>query len=127
MYDLDRAEIVRFAKENPTVRQHLELQDRKDKLEEVMPSYFLMSTRLNRCTSGHETATKPCKPQEGQPTDSGAAESIQFLLVPPSPLIGRRPDTTRYSAHARLSILDYLPSLYSIHILRPPLCLGAWL
>lgn len=36
MYDLDRAEINRFARENPGVRRHLDLQDRKDKLEEVM-------------------------------------------------------------------------------------------
>jgi len=36
MYDLDRAEITRFARENPTVRRHLDLQERKDKLEEVM-------------------------------------------------------------------------------------------
>ncbi|KAG9017481.1 dynamin-like GTPase mgm1 [Tulasnella sp. 427] len=36
MYDLDRTEITRFARENPGVRRHLELQDRKDKLEEVM-------------------------------------------------------------------------------------------
>ncbi|KAI0303771.1 P-loop containing nucleoside triphosphate hydrolase protein [Multifurca ochricompacta] len=36
LYDLDRKEIVDFARENPTIRQHLDLQDRKDKLEEVM-------------------------------------------------------------------------------------------
>ncbi|EJD06775.1 uncharacterized protein FOMMEDRAFT_76360 [Fomitiporia mediterranea MF3/22] len=36
IYDLDRKEIVAFAKENPAIRKHLELQDRKDKLEEVM-------------------------------------------------------------------------------------------
>ncbi|KAJ4468234.1 P-loop containing nucleoside triphosphate hydrolase protein [Lentinula aciculospora] len=35
LYDLDRKEIVEFARENPTVRRHLDLQDRKDKLEEV--------------------------------------------------------------------------------------------
>ena len=35
LYDLDRSEIERFARENPTVRRHLELQERKDKLEEV--------------------------------------------------------------------------------------------
>lgn len=35
MYDLDRTEIARFARENPTVRKHLDLQERKDKLEEV--------------------------------------------------------------------------------------------
>jgi hypothetical protein len=35
LYDLDRAEIVEFARENPVVRRHLDLQERKDKLEEV--------------------------------------------------------------------------------------------
>ncbi|KAJ3804326.1 hypothetical protein F5876DRAFT_8289, partial [Lentinula aff. lateritia] len=33
LYDLDRKEIVEFARENPIVRRHLDLQDRKDKLE----------------------------------------------------------------------------------------------
>jgi len=36
VYDQDREEILRFARENPRVRNHLELQDKKDKLEEVM-------------------------------------------------------------------------------------------
>jgi dynamin-like GTPase MGM1, mitochondrial len=36
LYNLDRKDIVEFARENPTIRQHLELQERKDKLEEVM-------------------------------------------------------------------------------------------
>lgn len=35
IYDLDRKEIVEFARENPVVRRHLDLQERKDKLEEV--------------------------------------------------------------------------------------------
>ncbi|CCM03087.1 uncharacterized protein FIBRA_05207 [Fibroporia radiculosa] len=35
LYDLDRREIVEFARENPTVRRHLDLQERKDKLEEA--------------------------------------------------------------------------------------------
>ena len=35
LYDLDRREIVEFARENPAVRKHLDLQERKDKLEEV--------------------------------------------------------------------------------------------
>ena len=35
IYDLDRNEIQRFARENPVVRKHLDLQERKDKLEEV--------------------------------------------------------------------------------------------
>jgi hypothetical protein len=35
LYDLDRREIVEFARENPVIRKHLDLQERKDKLEEV--------------------------------------------------------------------------------------------
>lgn len=35
IYDLDRKEIEEFARENPVVRRHLDLQERKDKLEEV--------------------------------------------------------------------------------------------
>jgi dynamin-like GTPase MGM1, mitochondrial len=38
LYDLDRREITEFARENPAVRKHLELQERKDKLEEVTVS-----------------------------------------------------------------------------------------
>ncbi|TDL25567.1 hypothetical protein BD410DRAFT_717362 [Rickenella mellea] len=36
IYDLDREEIAQFARENPAIRRHLDLQERKDKLEEVM-------------------------------------------------------------------------------------------
>lgn len=35
LYDLDRDEIKKFALENPKIRQHLELQERRDKLEQV--------------------------------------------------------------------------------------------
>lgn len=34
-YELDRAEVQQFARENPFVKRHLELQDRKEKLEMV--------------------------------------------------------------------------------------------
>jgi dynamin-like GTPase MGM1, mitochondrial len=44
LYDLNRDEIVDFAKENPKIRQHLDLQDRKDKLEDVR--CFLTSCAL---------------------------------------------------------------------------------
>ncbi|KAF8876751.1 hypothetical protein BD779DRAFT_1559697 [Infundibulicybe gibba] len=44
LYDLDRREIVEFARENPVVRKHLELQERKDKLEEVMKQLNSLST-----------------------------------------------------------------------------------
>ena len=35
LYDLDRKEIVEFARENPIIRKHLDLQERKEKLEEA--------------------------------------------------------------------------------------------
>jgi dynamin-like GTPase MGM1, mitochondrial len=35
VYDQDREDILQFARENPHVRKHLELQEKKDKLEEV--------------------------------------------------------------------------------------------
>lgn len=38
LYDLDREEIKKFAVENPKIRKHLELQDRRDKLEVVLRS-----------------------------------------------------------------------------------------
>ena len=46
LYDLDRSEIVEFARENPSVRSHLDLQGRKEKLEEVclQPGLELYST-----------------------------------------------------------------------------------
>ncbi|KAL0954752.1 hypothetical protein HGRIS_003703 [Hohenbuehelia grisea] len=44
LYDLDRSEIVEFARENPAVRRHLDLQERKDKLEEVMKQLNSLST-----------------------------------------------------------------------------------
>ena len=46
LYDLDRAEIERFARENPQVRRHLELQERKDKLEEVSFYYCVSVNRI---------------------------------------------------------------------------------
>jgi len=44
LYDLDRQEIVTFARENPAVKKHLDLQERKDKLEEVMKQLNSLST-----------------------------------------------------------------------------------
>lgn len=39
-YDLDREEVARFARENPQVRTHLNLQERKEKLEMVSTPRF---------------------------------------------------------------------------------------
>ncbi|TFL03991.1 P-loop containing nucleoside triphosphate hydrolase protein [Pterulicium gracile] len=44
LYDLDRSEIVAFARENPALRKHLDLQERKEKLEEVMKQLNSLST-----------------------------------------------------------------------------------
>ncbi|CAL1716580.1 unnamed protein product [Somion occarium] len=44
LYDLDRREIVEFARENPVVKKHLDLQERKDKLEEVMKQLNSLAT-----------------------------------------------------------------------------------
>jgi hypothetical protein len=40
MYDLDREEIAHFARENPAIRDHLDLQERKDKLDAVSDSLW---------------------------------------------------------------------------------------
>jgi hypothetical protein len=44
LYDLNREEIARFARENPAIRRHLDLQERKDKLEEVQFSTIFRET-----------------------------------------------------------------------------------
>jgi predicted ArsR family transcriptional regulator len=36
VYELDRQQIQRFARENPSIMKHLDLQERKAKLEDVM-------------------------------------------------------------------------------------------
>ncbi|SOV04149.1 probable MGM1 - Mitochondrial GTPase related to dynamin [Ustilago sp. UG-2017a] len=36
VYDLDKQEVAKFARENPVVKKHLDLQERKEKLEMVM-------------------------------------------------------------------------------------------
>lgn len=35
VYDLDKNELSRFARENPAIKKHLDLQERKEKLEMV--------------------------------------------------------------------------------------------
>ena len=47
LYDLDRKEIIEFSRENPAVRRHLDLQDRKDKLEEVTVQITLFGASLS--------------------------------------------------------------------------------
>jgi len=58
MYDLDREEIARFARENPAIRDHLNLQERKDKLDAVGDSfgrhYWKPTDGSPRAQLGHE-------------------------------------------------------------------------
>ncbi|KAH8118158.1 P-loop containing nucleoside triphosphate hydrolase protein [Phellopilus nigrolimitatus] len=44
IYNLDREEITAFARENPAIRRHLDLQERKDKLEEIMKQLNSLSS-----------------------------------------------------------------------------------
>lgn len=44
IYDLDRKEVEEFARENPVVKHHLDLQERKDKLEEVSLTIVFFNT-----------------------------------------------------------------------------------
>ncbi|TIB61684.1 hypothetical protein E3P78_02629 [Wallemia ichthyophaga] len=48
MYDLDRQAISNFARENPSVRAHLDLQEKKDKLEDVMRSGTTMMQKVGQ-------------------------------------------------------------------------------
>ena len=45
-----------FARENPTVKRHLELQERKEKLEEVIAVALLNRKSELTDSSGNETA-----------------------------------------------------------------------
>ena len=44
MYDLDRSAIEKFARENPQLDAHLSLQEKKDKLEEVMRRLHVLAS-----------------------------------------------------------------------------------
>ena len=72
LYDLDRNEIVEFARENPEIRKHLDLQGRKDKLEEV--SIYLPCRSWNRIDTlaGDETAQQLVRYSHGCTTHSTA-------------------------------------------------------
>jgi hypothetical protein len=59
LYDLDRKDIIAFARQNPTIRAHLDLQERKDKLEEVMKQLNGLSTLRP------DTQPAPSKRQKG--------------------------------------------------------------
>ncbi|WVN85633.1 uncharacterized protein L203_100782 [Cryptococcus depauperatus CBS 7841] len=53
-YDLNRNEIAKFARENPKIKQHLDLQERKDKLEQVMLSLQSL-VNLQKETKSNQT------------------------------------------------------------------------
>ncbi|WWC58534.1 uncharacterized protein I303_101077 [Kwoniella dejecticola CBS 10117] len=57
LYDLDRDEIARFARENPKIKQHLDLQERKDKLESVMRSLQSL-VNLQKDAKGPSTSSR---------------------------------------------------------------------
>ncbi|KAF9260406.1 hypothetical protein L218DRAFT_932489 [Marasmius fiardii PR-910] len=58
LYDLDRKEIEEFARENPAVKKHLELQERKDKLEEVMKQLNSLSTLRQPSTDSQQSSER---------------------------------------------------------------------
>nr|ASF90246.1 hypothetical protein SPAR05795 [Bartheletia paradoxa] len=58
VYDLDRSAIARFARENPAIRKHLDLQERKEKLELVME-------KLSSLVSLHKETIKPSPRPQG--------------------------------------------------------------
>lgn len=59
LYDLDRNAIIAFAKENPAIKKHLDLQGRKEKLEEVSHSFPLGNDFLNTTIAGYEAIKQP--------------------------------------------------------------------
>ncbi|KAI7895306.1 P-loop containing nucleoside triphosphate hydrolase protein [Mucor mucedo] len=52
VYEMDRKQIQQFARENPPIQKHLELQERKTKLEEVMDKLnYLVKRQADRQSS----------------------------------------------------------------------------
>lgn len=52
VYEMDRRQIQQFARENPPIQKHLELQERKMKLEEVMDKLnYLVKRQADRQSS----------------------------------------------------------------------------
>ncbi|CEP10990.1 hypothetical protein [Parasitella parasitica] len=57
VYEMDRRQIQQFARENPPIQKHLELQERKMKLEEVMDKLnYLVKRQADRANSAKFTA-----------------------------------------------------------------------
>lgn len=54
VYEMDRSQILHFARENPPIQKHLDLQERKMKLEEVMDKLnYLVKRQADRQTSSN--------------------------------------------------------------------------
>lgn len=106
LYDLDRSEIERFARENPTVRRHLELQERKDKLEEVR---FRVDTRyvlsVDALFLGHEA-----------PQQSVDAQGRRAACTAPTPWsVWRHVLRIPYIYHLALDWFCYSTALCLLH------------
>lgn len=57
VYEMDRKQIQQFARENPPIQKHLELQERKTKLEEVMDKLnYLVKRQADRQQSSASNA-----------------------------------------------------------------------
>ncbi|KAI8638285.1 P-loop containing nucleoside triphosphate hydrolase protein [Parasitella parasitica] len=57
VYEMDRRQIQQFARENPPIQKHLELQERKMKLEEVMDKLnYLVKRQADRANNAKRTA-----------------------------------------------------------------------
>ncbi|CAO0794052.1 unnamed protein product [Mucor circinelloides] len=57
VYEMDRRQIQQFARENPPIQKHLELQERKMKLEEVMDKLnYLVKRQADRQSSSNSNS-----------------------------------------------------------------------
>jgi predicted ArsR family transcriptional regulator len=53
VYEMNRKQIQQFARENPPIQKHLDLQERKMKLEEVMDKLnYLVKRQADRQSAG---------------------------------------------------------------------------
>ncbi|KAI9024415.1 P-loop containing nucleoside triphosphate hydrolase protein [Phycomyces nitens] len=60
VYQMNRKQILEFARENPPIRKHLELQERKMKLEEVMEKLnYLMRRQADRQAKPKQSSQVP--------------------------------------------------------------------
>jgi len=63
VYEMDRRQIQQFARENPPIQKHLELQERKMKLEEVMDKLnYLVKRQADRQSSSNNNSKASANP-----------------------------------------------------------------